>query len=106
MKNTSGFIPLGHRLLVLPDSVEVKTKTGIVLVTETTGREEMAQVKGTVVALGNGCWKDTPTQNWAKVGDRVIYGKYAGLLWPGEDGQKYRILNDLDIVGLGVQNAE
>jgi co-chaperonin GroES (HSP10) len=96
----SGFWPLGHRLLVLPDSVELKTKSGIVLVTETTGREEMAQVKGTLAAVGDGCWKDTPTADWAKAGDRIVYGKYAGLLWEGADGRKYRILNDLDVVGL------
>lgn len=96
----SGFWPLGHRLLVLPDSIEQKTQSGIVLVTETTGREEMAQVKGTLAAVGDGCWKDTPTANWAKSGDRIVYGKYAGLLWEGADGRKYRILNDLDVVGL------
>jgi co-chaperonin GroES (HSP10) len=105
MQNTSGFIPLGHRLLVLPDSVEKKTGSGIVLVEETTGRDEMAQVKGTVVAVGDGCWKDTPTAEWAKPGDRIVFGKFAGLLYSGSDGAKYRILNDLDVVGLEVENV-
>lgn len=103
--NKSGFIPLGHRLLVLPDSVETKTQSGIVLVTETTGREEMAQVKGTLVAVGDGCWKDTTVGEWAKPGDRIVFGKYSGLLWPGADGEKYRILNDLDVVGKEVSNV-
>jgi len=105
MQNTSGFIPLGHRLLVLPDPIETKTKSGLVLVTETTGREEMAQVKGTLVAIGDGCWKDTPTPNWAVPGDRIVFGKYSGLLWAGADGEKYRILNDLDVVGMEVSNV-
>ncbi len=105
MQNTSGFIPLGHRLLVKPDSVETKTASGLVLVTETTGREEMAQVKGTLIAAGDGCWKDTPTGDWAKPGDRIVFGKYSGLPWAGKDGEKYRILNDLDVVGLEVENA-
>ena len=104
MENKSGFLPLGHRLLVLPESVEKKTASGIVLAMETTGREEMAQVKGTLVAVGDGCWKDTPTGDWAKPGDKIVYGKYAGLLWDGVDGNKYRILNDLDVVGLEVGN--
>lgn len=105
MENTSGFIPLGHRLLVKPDTVETKTQSGIVLVSETTGRDEMAQVKGTLVAVGDGCWKDTTVQDWAKVGDRIVFGKYSGLPWAGTDGEKYRILNDLDVVGLEVENV-
>jgi chaperonin GroES len=99
MQNDSGFIPLGHRLLVLPDPVEEKTASGIVLARETTGRDEMAQVRGTLVAVGTGCWKDTTEPNWAEPGDRIVFGKYAGLMWVGNDGKKYRILNDLDIVG-------
>lgn len=106
MQNTSGFKPLGHRLLILPDSAETKTQSGIVLALETTGREEMAQVKGVLVAVGDGCWKDTTTSDWAQPGDRVVFGKYAGLLWPGADGRKYRILNDLDVVGLEVENGD
>ena len=107
MQNKSGFLPLGHRLLVLPDTVEKTTQSGIVLVEETTGRDEMAQIKGTVVAVGDGCWKDTTSQDWAKPGDRVVFGKYAGLLWTGHDGRKYRVLNDLDVVGMEMeaQNA-
>jgi co-chaperonin GroES (HSP10) len=104
MQNTSGFLPLGHRLLILPEAVEKKTASGIVLAMETTGREEMAQVKGTLIAVGDGCWKDTPTGDWAKPGDKIVYGKYAGLLWDGIDGKKYRILNDLDVVGLEVNH--
>lgn len=105
MQNSSGFIPLGHRLLVLPDAIEKKTASGLVLVQETTGRDEMAQVKGTLIAVGEGCWKDTTAKDWAKPGDRIVYGKYSGLMWDGVDGQKYRILNDLDVVGMEVADV-
>src|ERR1700679_559852 len=98
MQNTSGFLPLGHRLVVLPEAVEKKTKSGLILATETTGREEMPQVMGTLLAVGDGCWKDTPTPDWARRGDRIVYGKYAGLLWDGVDAQKNRILNHLVVV--------
>jgi len=104
--NKSGFLPLGHRLLVKPDEVEKKTQSGIILAQETTGRDEMAQIRGTVVAVGDGCWRDTPTPSWASPGDRVVFGKYSGLMWEGFDGKKYRILNDLDVVGrLEEENA-
>lgn len=105
MQNESGFLPLGHRLLVMPDVVQKKTASGIILAEETTGRDEMAQVKGTVIAVGNGCWKDTTVSEWAKPGDRIVFGKYSGLLWKGHDNVTYRILNDLDVVGLEAENA-
>ena len=105
MQNTSGFLPLGHRLLVRPDTVEKRTAGGLYLPPETTGRDEMAQVKGVVVAVGEGCWRDTTSTEWAKPGDRIVFGKYSGLQYDGADAVKYRILNDLDVVGLEVENA-
>jgi chaperonin GroES len=103
--NTSGFLPLGHRLLVKPDTVEKRTSGGLYLPQEVTGRDEMAQVKGVVVAVGEGCWKDTTSADWAKPGDRIVFGKYSGLQYDGADAIKYRILNDLDVVGLEVENV-
>lgn len=109
MENKSGFKPIGHRLLVLPEAVAKMSAGGIELVEETTGRDEMAQVKGVAVAVGEGCWLDTPGARelgqWVKPGDRIIFGKYSGLPWLGVDGKKYRILNDLDVVGLEVSNG-
>jgi co-chaperonin GroES (HSP10) len=98
MENRSGLIPLGHRLVVCPDPVEEKTASGIVMVREAVGRDEMAQVWGTVVAVGNGCWRDTPTHSWAQEGDRIMFGKYSGLKHVAQDGGVYRIINDLDVV--------
>jgi co-chaperonin GroES (HSP10) len=105
MINESGFIPVGHRLLVLPDFVENKIGSFYVP-DEFVGKEEMAQIKGTLVAVGGGCWKDTTISDWAKPGDRIVFGKYSGLQWKGSDGKKYRILNDLDVVGLEVSNVD
>lgn len=107
MQNNSGFIPLGHRLLVYPLPIEEVTQSGIIIASDTKGREEMSQVQGTVIAIGDGCWKDTPTENWCNQGDLIVFGKFSGLLWTGSDGKKYRILNDLDVVGKieGAQNV-
>lgn len=97
--NKSGIVPAGHRILVKPDPVEEVSSGGIVLSTkETREREQMAQVDGTLVAVGATAWKDQPDGAWAKVGDRVSIGKYAGLLRKGKDGEEYRIVNDLDLV--------
>ncbi len=100
IENGAGFYPLGRRLLVLPDVVEQKTSSGIVLSAGVTASEENAQIRGRVVALGQGCWADLEPDNWPTVGDRIVFGKYAGMYWAGNDGQKYRVLNDQDVIGV------
>lgn len=96
--NNSGISPKGHRLLVLPDEVETTTKSGIVVTTATQEfREQLAQVDAVVVAMGNTCYSDQP-EPWCKVGDRIVFGKYSGIIREGKDGKKYRIINDLDCV--------
>jgi chaperonin GroES len=100
MQNTSGIHPKGHRVLILPDPVEEVTQSGIILsVGENRDRERLAQLKGTIVELGNTAWSDQPSP-WGEVGDHVIFGKYSGLIYQGADDKEYRIINDLDVVAL------
>lgn len=99
-QNTSGIHPKGHRVLILPDPVEEVTQSGIILsVGQERDRERLAQLKGTVVEIGDSAWLDQPSP-WAKVGDHVIFGKYSGLIYDGDDEKEYRIINDLDVVAL------
>jgi co-chaperonin GroES (HSP10) len=94
-----GINPKGHRVLVLPDAIETKTASGIITSTgAATLREELAQVDGVVIAMGNTCYIDQP-EPWCKVGDRVIFGKYSGIIRKGNDEKMYRFINDLDVVG-------
>lgn len=96
--NNSGINPKGHRVLVLPEEIETKTASGIITsVGAAQLREELAQVDGIVVDMGNTCYSDQP-ESWCKVGDRVVFGKYSGIIREGKDGKKYRVINDLDIV--------
>ena len=98
--NNSGISPKGHRLLVLPEEVETTTKSGIVVTTATQEfREQLAQVDGIVVAMGNTCYSDQP-EPWCKIGDRIVFGKYSGIIREGKDGKKYRVINDLDAVAV------
>jgi len=100
MQNTSGIHPKGHRVLILPDPVEEVSKSGIILsVGENRDRERLAQLKGTIVELGNTAWLDQPSP-WANEGDHVIFGKYSGLIYQGADEKEYRIINDLDVVAI------
>jgi len=100
MQNTSGIHPKGHRVLILPDPVEEVTQSGIIVsVGVERDRERLAQLKGTIVELGNTAWSDQP-EPWAQVGDHVIFGKYSGLIYDGNDEKEYRIINDLDVVAI------
>lgn len=105
MENKSGITPVGHRVLVLPVETERTTKSGIVIMDKTAIAEEMSQTQGTIVAIGETCWDDQPSP-WAKVGDFVMFGKYAGVIYDGLDGQKYRVLNDLDVVATLVKKED
>ena len=100
MVNESGIHPVGWRVLILPREVMEKSAGGIILNTETNReREQMANTTGIVVEVGDECYKDTKSI-WCKVGDKVIFGKYAGLLYKGKDGKSYRMVNDEDITGV------
>ena len=77
--------PLADRVLVEPAAAEQKTAGGIII--PDTAKEKPQ--KGTVVAVGNGK-KDEPLT--VKVGDLVLYGKYAGTEI-NVDGRDYLIIS-------------
>lgn len=99
MSNVSGINPVGWRILVKPQEIKEMSESGIVI---TSGsykeREQMANTTGIVVAMGDDCFADEPAP-WCKVGDKIIFAKYAGLLYLGRDGGQYRMINDKDVTG-------
>ena len=93
MTNPSGIHPKGWRILIKPLEIAEQSKGGIIISHgNTRDREEMANTTGEVIEVGDEC------NGWAKAGDRVVFAKYAGLLYLGKDGVKYRVINDEDIV--------
>lgn len=99
MSNESGINPCGWRVLVKPKEVLEKSAGGIILATETTKeREQLSNTTGIVIAMGDQCYRDGPSP-WCSVGDKIIFAKYAGLLYKGKDGQQYRMINDKDVTG-------
>ncbi|MBO8480799.1 MAG: co-chaperone GroES [Bacteroidetes bacterium] len=84
--------PLADRVLIEPKEAETKTAGGIYI--PDTAKEKPQQ--GTVVAAGPGK-KDEPME--VKVGDQVIYGKYAGTEVTVED-KKYLIVKQSDILAI------
>lgn len=81
--------PLADRVLVEPAEAETKTASGIII--PDTAKEK--PMKGKVIAVGAGK-KDEPVT--VKVGDTVLYGKYAGTELQIE-GKEYLIMRESDI---------
>mgnify|MGYP002662545883 FL=1 len=86
------FKPLADRVLVEPVQAETKTASGIII--PDTAKEKPQE--GTVVAVGNGKADEPMT---VKVGDKVLYGKYAGTELK-LDGKDYLIVKENDLFGI------
>ena len=84
--------PLADRVLILPAPAEEKTIGGIII--PDTAKEK--PLKGEVIAAGNGT-KDE--ERVLKVGDQVLYGKYAGTEIE-LDGTKYLIMRQSDVLAV------
>ena len=84
--------PLADRVLIEPKEAETKTASGIFI--PDTAKEKPQQ--GTVIAVGPGK-KDEPME--VKVGDVVLFGKYAGTELAVEE-KKYLIVIQSDILAI------
>jgi chaperonin GroES len=84
--------PLSDRVLIEPVAAETKTASGIFI--PDTAKEKPQ--KGTVVAVGNGTKDHAMT---VKIGDSVLYGKYAGTELKLE-GKDYLIMREDDILAI------
>jgi chaperonin GroES len=81
--------PLADRVVVKPAPAEEKTASGIII--PDTAKEKPQ--RGTIVAVGPGKKDEVVT---VKVGDTVLYGKYAGTEI-NIDGEDYLIMRESDI---------
>ena len=93
----NGFRPLHDRVLVRRLEAEEKTRGGIII--PDTAKEK--PIEGEVLAVGPGARDDSgrivPLD--VKVGDRVLFGKWAGtevLI----DGEERIIMKEFDILGV------
>jgi chaperonin GroES len=89
--------PLADRVLVRPAAAEEKTASGIII--PDTAKEKPQ--RGEVVAVGEGKTADNGVlvKPQVKVGDNVLYGKYAGTEI-SVDGQDYLIMRESDIFAI------
>lgn len=84
--------PIGDRVVVEAAPAEEKTASGIYI--PDTAKEKPQ--RGTVVAVGAGKVDEPLT---VKVGDQVLYGKYAGTEITYE-GKEYLIMKESDIYAI------
>jgi chaperonin GroES len=84
--------PLADRVVIKPLEAQEKTASGIII---PDSAKEKPQ-RGTVIAAGPGT-KDEKME--VKVGDVVLYGKYAGTEI-NIDGKDYLIMKQTDILAI------
>ncbi len=84
--------PLADRVLIKPAAAEEKTVSGIII--PDSAKEK--PLRGEVIAAGNGT-KDE--EMVLKVGDNVLYGKYAGTEIELE-GEKFLIMRQSDVLAI------
>ena len=92
--------PTGWRMLVLPFKMNEKTKGGVLLGQETIERQQVGSQCGNVLAMGPDCYGDKERFSegpWCKVGDWIIFARYAGSRIEIEGGE-VRLLNDDEIL--------
>ena len=95
--NDAGLWPIEDRVLLRLIEIEEKSAGGIVIPKQTQDNENMADIHGYFVAAGDEGLA-TMERHGIKVGDLVVYAKYAGLVYIGKDGLRYRIMNAADVI--------
>lgn len=111
---TTKIKPCGHYVLVKPVRVKKTTDGGIVLPENLVKKENVASVKGELVAIGPNAWKafcqgepDGIGKPWAEVGDTVRFKRHVSDRITDEndldeDGepQEYFLMTDENILAI------
>jgi chaperonin GroES len=92
-------LPVGWRILVLPFEASKKSKGGIIYSDDAVERASIASTCGNVLAMGSQTYdkEKFPEGPWCKVGDWVVFARYAGSRIKIQGGE-VRLLNDDEIL--------
>ncbi len=91
--------PIGNRIVVQLTKKKNVSTSGIILTTE----EKNEQAIGEVLAIGGGQGSDENVKDLGlKVGDKVLFGKYAGeeIQDDSDSETLYKILNGKDVLAI------
>ncbi|NYB72561.1 co-chaperone GroES [Sedimentibacter hydroxybenzoicus DSM 7310] len=87
--------PLGERVVIKMVEAEEKTKSGIVLPGTAKEKPQVAEV----IAVGSGITSDEKKKDEIKVGDKVIFSKFAGTEVK-VDGEELIIIKLADVLAV------
>ena len=90
--------PLENRVVVLPDDINEKLGSGLLVKAETTKQtDQRSQTKGILVSIGSLAFDDWTLRPLP--GDRIEFAMYAGQFYT-EGETQYRIMYDGDVIGV------
>lgn len=92
-------VPLWEHVVVKLDPPE-KISAGGIILPDADSRKHMGSETGVVVAIGPDAWEATGSEGQVKIGDRVLFKRYAGIdaTLKGENKDEfYRVMSDKDI---------
>jgi co-chaperonin GroES (HSP10) len=100
------FQPIEYKVLVKPDLVEETDDTirrfkalGMELPEAEKQRDKMRQITGTLISVGGKAFEDFGDPS-PKVGDKVYFAKYAGIVLESDEKEEYRLMSDKDITAV------
>lgn len=101
-QNPSKIQPVEFKVLLQMEQSDTEKraeKSGIALPPELRDRENLGGQRGVLIAIGGNAFEDWKGEA-PKPGDRVYTARYPGFEVTGEDGVKYRLANDKDLVAV------
>lgn len=97
--------PTGHHIVVEVEKAKEKTSGGIYIPEQAKDRRQNEGQIGVLIAIGPQAWKAfADGEAWAKVGDRVLCIKHAGIAL--ESNPNIRLMNDEDVLAVISKSAE
>lgn len=99
-----GIAPHEYAVLVLQREIEGRSVGNIIIPETSAEREQDAAVDGLLVAASPAAWSyaDEYREGGARpqLGQLVVFRRYAGFIVEGDDGRKYRLMSDKDIIAV------
>lgn len=97
-----GIRPSEYNVLIAPEDTEEVTAGGIILAASTKESNDISTMRGRLVAVSPHAftYAEWPSGDQPKVGDAVLFAKYAGTLVEATDGREYRLCKDKDVAAI------
>ena len=99
--NPSGITPYGYRIVVKLKVVEEKTEGGIFIDPKIREQDQLRVTRASLVAKGELAFHSLQGVRYAnpKIGQALRTRQYAGETFEGDDGEKYVLMNDIEVFG-------